>query len=848
MKDSTDEILTESKIIHVDMNSKSSNEDGSNLNPYKSFRSAYDAAGEGDTISISLGVYKGPENLFFSMENKGKVTVQASGENVIFDGDGGYYTTDMYGRDVNPSILTILDEGIVIDGITFKNGHVDGDGAAINLISNDCTLKNCKFISNSADGKSGAVYVYNNEWDGDYWGCNETIINCQFEHNSAYEGGAIYWSGNKGYVDNTNFNNNTAGNGGKGGALLIYGSENIVDNCIFNKNIIQSGPGSAVYVLGHYCYFNNSTFTENNYKWSSTGVLYWNGGAGYVNNCKFDSNAVEEECGAIYWNGDDGIVNNSNFDNNNARRVSAVGLYGNNIKVINSVFNKNTARYEYGAVYCEGNNNTLEYDTFTNNEVDGEGAAIYWFSESGTIKYCKSYTKDPSKGNDLYLNWEDITLIEYPVTMDSKDISTFYGSSEKYLVTLTKSGEPIAYANVNININNKNYNIKTNSSGTASYKLNLPVGNYIVTAECDGVKDSSNVLIKSTITADDCIGEYLNSKVSSTFLTTDGKALSGKQVTFKVNGKDCTAKTDSKGVATVNVDLSVGTYTVTAINPVNKEEKEFKLTINKAGSLINLVSSQNAGVITLTASLTPDSATGDVVFTIDGKNYSAGVKNGVASVSLKDLEAGNYTATAVYDGDNNLKSSASSTVTFEVLDVYPILTVKDITKTYGASNKLLINLVDNKGNAIANVNIDVVLNGVTKSLTTDSKGQASMAVGVAPGTYDAIVSYGDTKATAKVIVKKATPKFTASKKTYKVKTKTKKYTVTLKVNSKALKKVKVTIKVNGKTYSAKTNSKGKATFKITKLTKKGTFKAKINYSGSKYYNKATKTVKLTIKK
>ena len=64
---------------------------------------------------------------------------------------------------------------------------------------------------------------------------------------------------------------------------------------------------------------------------------------------------------------------------------------------------------------------------------------------------------------------------------------------------------------------------------------------------------------------------------------------------------------------------------------------------------------------------------------------------------------------------------------------------------------------------------------------------------------------------------------------------------------KGVKKVKVTLKVKGKTYKAKTNAKGKATFKIKKLTKKGKYGATMTFKENKYYNKATKKVKITIR-
>ena len=98
------------------------------------------------------------------------------------------------------------------------------------------------------------------------------------------------------------------------------------------------------------------------------------------------------------------------------------------------------------------------------------------------------------------------------------------------------------------------------------------------------------------------------------------------------------------------------------------------------------------------------------------------------------------------------------------------------------------------------------------------------------------------------MVKKITTAITAKAKTFKYEDKTKKYTITLKNNEgKVMKKAKVTLKVNGKTYTAKTNSKGVATFKLKKLTKKGKYNAVITYAGNKYYKKATKKAKITVK-
>ena len=428
--------------------------------------------------------------------------------------------------------------------------------------------------------------------------------------------------------------------------------------------------------------------------------------------------------------------------------------------------------------------------------------------------------------------------------ISSSNISKFYGGSEKYTVTLTENDKALSNRNVQITVNDKTSTFKTDSKGEVSVDLDLPVGTYDVTSVYNDVSVTSKVTVKSTLTASNCTGTYLNSKVSATFLNTDGNALNGKQVTFKINGNDYTAKTNSNGVATVNIDLGVESYAVTAVNPVNNEQKQFNLLINKANSAITLAASQVNGVTTLTATLAPVSATGNVIFNINGENKTANIKNGKATFTLADLKAGNYTVTASYNGDDNLNASTSNTVTFKVDEVYPVLTAKPVTKTYGASTKLMVNLADNKGNAIANEYVKVAIGSTVKNIKTNINGQATLAITNVPGSYTAKITYSTAQTTAKITVKKATPKITAKAKTFKKSIKTKKYTVKLNVNQ----KVKVAIKVNKKTYYAYTNTKGQATFKITKLTKKGKYAATVSSVANKCYNKAKSVkVKITVK-
>ena len=170
------------------------------------------------------------------------------------------------------------------------------------------------------------------------------------------------------------------------------------------------------------------------------------------------------------------------------------------------------------------------------------------------------------------------------------------------------------------------------------------------------------------------------------------------------------------------------------------------------------------------------------------------------------------------------------------------------------SGNFQVTLTDSKGNVLANKTVSIIINGVTKKVTTDDKGIAKLSVKYSKaGTYNAVVTYmGDktyaaTVATGKITVTKKATKITAPKKKFKVKKKTKKVKITLKSEGKALAKKKVTLTVKGKTFKAKTNSKGVATIKV-KLNKRGTFKYKVKFAGDGAYKAVSKKGKIVIKK
>ena len=285
-----------------------------------------------------------------------------------------------------------------------------------------------------------------------------------------------------------------------------------------------------------------------------------------------------------------------------------------------------------------------------------------------------------------------------------------------------------------------------------------------------------------------------------------------------------------------------------------------KLKVVAVDSAVDISSSEKGVVvITLTDGANPI-AGATVKYTVNGGDEQTDVTGDDGKFTISGL-TGEVTIAVNYEGNDSFNPiSDSKFFNFTEEPVVPPkvatkITAPKVTATYNVAKNLVITLTAN-GKALANKKVTVKVGTISKTLTTNAKGQVSLNVAtLVPKTYTATVkfagddSYIASSVSPKVVVSKAKPQIVAKAKTFKVKVKTKKYTVTLKNNKgKVLKKVKLTLKVGKKTYKATTNSKGKATFKITKLTKKGKYTATIKFAGSKYYKALSKKAKITVKK
>ena len=492
--------------------------------------------------------------------------------------ENGILTLDCdyeYRNGSNKGIM--ISKSITIDGA----GHtLDGKKASrmFNVTADNVTLKNINFVNGNAYGR--------------------------YFSNSA-GGGAIYWNGANGAVENCNFTNN-------------YGSG--IEDDPFDKE--------EVWIDENGIEFHTYRIRPMGAKTNEGGAIVWNATNGTVFRCIFKNNGVgyPNYGGAICWRGSLGKVLESEFYENDAWAGAAICWIGENGTILYSKFVNSGSIFGRDIMWF-GENGLIKYSFL----LSSEGCPLYPYSGNVVADYNfwgdilpdtkidkisnlhnwivlnASYNQDFVKKGDIIVvksnvlllgndgSLSEFTELDIPgnvtVTADrdgfvqlsfskgklevkivpktkivSKNLVKYYKQSKQFKVRVYGAdGKPAVGKFVNFTIGKNTYKVRTDKSGYATLKINMKPGKYTVITKFEDVKVKNKITVKTTlITKNKSKKVKKSAKFKIKVLNSKGKAYKNQLVKVKFKGKTYKLKTNKKGIAIFKIPkkLKVGKYKI----------------------------------------------------------------------------------------------------------------------------------------------------------------------------------------------------------------------------------------------------------------------------------------------
>lgn len=781
-----------------------------------------------------------------------------------------------------------------VNNCDFTNSYAEWNGGAI-FSNNTGYIADCTFADNVAGYNAGAVYSRNNitidhcnftnncaKCDGGAVYCenNASICGCDFNKNTANEtGGAVYCE-NAPYVEDCRFNDNVA-NGDYAGAMYIE-DKGIIINSAFTNNTAYMG--SAVWAIAN-LYVENSTFSDNHAEgyggaiFSNYNAIYNNcnftnnsgsaAGAIFgfnnqtINNCSFTSNmATDENGGAVYFE-TTSTVENSTFTGNSAGYYGGA-LFANSAVVKNCDFTDNSALWNGGAAYFD-DESSIEDSTFNGNYVDWSGGAAY-FSNKGSVSGCEFNNNDAYFEGGAIFSRDNATIRKSKFDNNSAangGAIIFYNPASlvgcEFVYNTADIGGAIV-TSADLNITDSIFKDNAAEDGTnniAVYGDAKVTLNNVTPPDLIPLKVANMELINI---AGDTYGDIINITVN---VSSNGEAMKNGTVYIVIDNVNHTANVEN-GIATISIpNLDVGLYTgvvtYTGDESFGHPNIDVMFIVYPKIAIIELVSVTGdtyGDIIRITVNVTCDGKlmkNGTVYLIINNATYTDEVENGIATISIQNLDAGTYLVPVVYDGGSYMSQYVN--VTFMVnpkLVAVESIKVSDVK--YGEPLTITVTISESLSGGAIFFNIG----GIFYS-TPVTYGIGSITIpNLNAGSYAGLLIYLDENHISPASefnfkVAKLDAAITAANKAYVINYGGK-YSITLKdANGNALSNKKVTFILNGKTIgTATTNSKGVATMSLTakqlKAAKAGKRNLVIGFAGDANYNAVLKTIKITVKK
>ena len=802
--------------------------------------------GDNSVVGNSTFVNNTATSIGGAIINNGKLVVDNS---AFEDNAANYYGGAIFNWDDLQVTNSAFDGNDILVRNIRAMDNVDHGGAAIyNWKNGKLDISKSNFTNNIKNYKNGDRLVGAVATIGD-----ATISDSYFVNNSGRWGGALSVMGGEFSIatnfidiDGTKFVNNSAL---YGGAMFVWGSNYSISNSVFDNN-------SA---------FGKGNMTPNN---NNGGALVVTQGnipiSGTIINSNFTNNKAQY--GGAAWINEGTIdISNSNFINNTATvEAGAIGFEPAYTKITATVYGtnfiNNTAGVDGGAIYSNGDLRISDSD-FDNNKA--QKADIIYSNINGLLSINGNNYSNYTENKAPIINLAGIETISSDggviiTVLDNKTVNVCYGDVVTLHAIITVDGVLVANQDLSFSVYNGEdvvvckANSLLNGSYVATYKIN-DVINKTVSIVYDGpeVHINTGILNVSKANPDLTVGALNITVGDLEIITVTGPKDATGLITLTLNGIDYILPIYNGEAKFYFQDLAYGTYDVSASysgdNHYVAAENSTVFKVDKvlANLKINVedITFGENGLVIINL---PSDIDGSIVtVNVNGKVYPVDIENGFGKLPLRELDAGDYTISAVFAGnDKYLPGVSNALLTVSKADPALNVLISDV----GYDGVFNINVALTGVDAIGlNGNVIVTVNNKDYSVNIVNGKGTAVGVKLAAGTYDFTAAwagndnYNAVGDSGKFSVAKVDSIIDVAVSDIKV---GEDAVISVKLLSDATGSVTVT--VNGKDYT-ETVVNGVANVKVTDL-KAGTYDVAVKYSGDNNYNAAVATSSFTVSK
>lgn len=329
--------------------------------------------------------------------------------NVVDDNGGALYCNACTG-------------GLILSNCTLSGNRAPDYGGAVATLQSDVDLIGCTFSDNSCDRDGGAVHM------SGAGGGTLDLLECEFNGNEAYEGGAISVRSPSNTISATTctFTANEAND--LGGAVVVTESGSATfDECEFTSNTAEWG--GAIDCNGGELGLQTCTFTTNEAD-SSGGALWFHDGAegiGTFSDCTFSENLAGEFGGGAGLTEVTGaLFEDCEFSSNEAYGGGAIHADGEMaIYLTDCSVVTNVGGIAGGGVWMVNAAVLLSSGTsFIGNQCGGNGGAVYCFQSAGAIiADCRFLQNVAFGGGGVYSgNGSGVAMVECELIANVADL------------------------------------------------------------------------------------------------------------------------------------------------------------------------------------------------------------------------------------------------------------------------------------------------------------------------------------------------------------------------------------------------------------------------------------------